>query len=1026
MKYVNLNIQSGYSFFASTLKIDDIVSYAVNNKLDSIALTDNSCLFGAMEFVKKCKANNIKPIIGMEVNLLESDGLAYPIILLAKDIYGYQSLCRLTNIVSKGNLNVSIDKTELKKYLKGIILIIPSNRSFLSKIEEDYRKDYLLFFKNLDCNFYLGLERYSSEDDVLLDSIRATASLNKIKTVALNHVRCVSKYDLKYLKLLKAIELNTQISKLEYQEKPYYFKDEAFLNKYFTKEEIEESLKINELIDFDIFELKGSLVSYPVKNNVNPKDYLYALCHKGLEKRLGKKINKIYLDRLDYELGVISKMGYVNYFLVVYDYVRFAKTHNILVGPGRGSAAGSLVSYVLGITNVDPLKYNLLFERFLNPERISMPDIDIDFMDNRRDEVIAYLHSKYGTNKTSHVIAFQTFGARQAFRDTFKAMGLSLVEVDMLAKRLPKDINLDLEGMMKKSPSFDALIKTNEKYKEMMDYALHIEGLPRQTTLHAAGIVISDLKLSETSPVYYPSEEVMATQYDMNHIEDIGLLKMDILGLKNLRIIDSILRKIEFYYNKKIDLSKINMEDEKVYQMISSLQTSGVFQLESAGMKRAIHTLKPTSFDDIVAVLALFRPGPMEFIDVYAKRKHGEEKVTYLDPCLEDILKPTYGIIIYQEQIMQILVKMAGFSLGEADIVRRAISKKVESKLVAIEKDFIAGCIKNNHSEKVAKSVFKQIVKFANYGFNKAHSVSYAFVTYQMAYLKCYYPEIFFAEIFNSLVSSNEVKFASYIQELRYHDIELLPPSINKSMDYFVIEGRKIRYSLRHIQGVTPTLIKELINERNKGLFKDFPSFIARMKQRGLNEVQVLALIMSGALDEFNYSRETLKANIANHFIYADIISNNVEGQLSLNYADNPPPEMVIVNKDSQKELEDEYQVFGFFLSGFPLIYERSRIEEKGFITVSMASSLTEKVKVVVYISNVKVIKTKKGELMAHLKVIDETGEIGMTIFPEEYKKYESILEKGNYIQAVGVVQQKDLPTIIVNSMKIYGFKERM
>ena len=1022
MKNKILFAKSGYSFFDSTLKISDIIRIAKENEVSSVALIDNSNLFGAMEFYKSCLKEGIKPIIGMQINYLENNGKTYPLILIAKDVYGYKTLCKLTEVVSKGSLNVCIDKEDLVNYKTGIALIMPISKSYLKVIDEDQFADELDFFKyNFD--FYLGLENYSEDDEEMLYLAKEIAYLEEYKTLPLNLIQYELEDDYKYLEVLKSIEANLPLNKMELPMlKGRHYKNDVLLNEIFD-DELDKLDEFINIINFDLYSLKGSLVTYPTPKGVTQKDYLYALCYKGLEKRLNKKIDEVYLNRLNYELNIISSMGYTNYFLVVYDYVKFAKSHNILVGPGRGSAAGSLVAYVLGITNIDPLKYDLLFERFLNPERVSMPDIDLDFIDSRRDEVIEYLASKYGLDRCAHVIAFQTFGARQAFRDTFKAMGLSLVEVDALSKRMPKDINLTLSDALEKSPSFKALINSKDSYKNMYETAMHLEGLPRQTTLHAAGMVISDKKIIVTSPIYYPSENVSATQFDMNHIEDIGLLKMDILGLKNLRIIDAILNKIKVVYNKEFNLNNIPLDDKKVFDMICKLQVSGVFQLESPGMKRAIHTLKPSSFDDIVALLALFRPGPMGYISVYASRKHGMEKVSYLDPCLEEILKPTYGIIIYQEQIMQILVKMAGFSLGQADIVRRAISKKVESKLVEIEKDFIEGSIKNNHSKEVAKKVFDMIVKFANYGFNKAHSVSYAYITYQMAYLKYYFPAIFFSEVLNTF-AANDNKFNDYVNEIRNRGIKLLKPSINKSFDLFTLENKDIRYSLRNIKGITPGLVTSLVEERKNGEFKDFSSFIARMKPLGLTQVQTLALISSGALDEFGYNRDTLTANIANNFIYADIVASSVEGQLSLNYNDNPPPEIIKVERNLQLELDNEFEVLGFFLSGFPLIYERKRIQEKGFVCANEALNLDDKVKVVVYISSYKTIKTKNGDYMASLKTMDETGELNVTVFPKEFLAFEHLIKKGNYVQIVGSMQQNDLPSLVVKQMKIFNLKE--
>ena len=552
-----------------------------------------------------------------------------------------------------------------------------------------------------------------------------------------------------------------------------HFEEILDVESYYTYDEIDNLELIVNSCDISLEYDKLHFISYEKITNVKSDEYLRALCHKGLVKRLSGQVKNEYVERLNYELDVIIKMGFADYFLVVYDYVLFAKKEKMLVGPGRGSAAGSLVSYVLGITDIDPLKYGLMFERFLNIERISMPDIDVDFPDNRRNEVIEHIHKKYGDEHVGHVIAYQTFGARMSLRDSAKAMGAALSAVDALMKKFPSfDQFSTLQEFYDKYSVIKNAIDEDPLYQRVFKIALRIEGLPRQTSLHAAGVVISNEPLKEVVPIHHVDDKTLATQYDMNYIEQCGLLKMDILGLRNLTIISDCLNDIKNYLNIELDISNISLNEEKVFDLINQGRTMGIFQLESQGMLKAIKTVNATSFEDIVAIIALYRPGPMQFIELYARRKQGKEEVTYLHPVLEPILKYTYGIIIYQEQIMQILTSMAGFSLGKADVIRRAISKKEESTMMSLKNEFIQGCSEKGINFKTATEVFSLIERFADYGFNRAHSVSYGMISYQMAYLKAFYPCIFYANILNSLIGISYIggssKFMHYLLEAKH------------------------------------------------------------------------------------------------------------------------------------------------------------------------------------------------------------------------------------------------------------------
>ncbi|NLB11574.1 DNA polymerase III subunit alpha [bacterium] len=1021
MAFVNLNVKSGYSFLKSTLKIEDIVSYGSLNNFSYLGLTDQNALFGAPAFVKACKRANIKAIIGMEVYILEKDEASYPLVLLVKNATGYRNLCYFTSLVSKDKLTTALKYSDLSDKTDGLIAILPMARSCYRNLDSKDKKAYLTNFQHYFSDFYLGLEYYEEADAKLNEELRL---LHYPKTV-LNEVRASSSSDLKYLDILRAIDLGTTLDNLPEENKAYrYFRKEEELAFYFSKEELESTEKIAASCQFDIHEVQAKLVSYPLDEGIEAEAYLRALCNKGLNKRFNNRPSVNYQKRLAYELDVIIKMGFTNYFLVVWDYVRFAKKSGILVGPGRGSGSGSLVAYALGITNVAPLKYDLLFERFLNPERITMPDLDIDFIDTRRDEVFKYLINKYGQDRTAHVIAFQTFGVRQALRDAAKVLGLPLYEVDSFAKKIPNLYSdYSLVKIVDKSPSFKSLINSNSKYQQVYEVALHLEGLPRQSTIHAAGMVITDSLLTDVTPIYCPTSDLISTQYDLNHLEEFGLLKMDILGLKNLGILDDCAKMIASTYQRKLDFLSLDLDDPNIYKLISSTKTAGLFQLESPGMKRAISLIKPNSFADVYALIALFRPGPMDSIKTYALRKQGKEAVTYLDPILEDILKPTYGIIIYQEQIMQILVKMAGFSYAQADLVRRAISKKKATELASIEKDFLAGAIKKGHAKKKAQQVFDLILQFAGYGFNKAHSVAYAMLTVWMAYIKYYYPAIFYVALLNTFASDQ--KLSEYYTEIKNSKLKILGPSINKSREYFYVEDDKIRFSLASIKGLTPGSLKIIFEARKSGSFASFADFVLRVQAFGLGEKAIKLLIYAGAFDEFAINRTTLSKNLKTYLAYASITSSLIDGQLSFDSSLAEAPKMQIYPKNSIEESNLEKQLLGLYLTSFPLEEKREELKKAGFITVEQALLREGTVKLVLLFSRCRAVKTKRGDYMLRSVASDESGEINVIVFPNEYQKYELLLKSGNYLQVLAKIEQSNNGiNLVLRQAKIYNLKE--
>jgi DNA polymerase-3 subunit alpha len=1027
-----LDVKSGYSFLQSTLKVEDIVLTASTNKIESLALADINNMFGTMEFYKLCKKEGIKPLLGMDVTVIEEDGKSYSFLLYAINNDGYHNLTRLTEKVSRFDNKFGIPYSEFTQYVNDVIVILPIDRSYLLSLYKLGHinevkiviKRYLQDFKNV----YLGIN-YDLGNNY--NEIRQIAKQLSIKRVALPYVNCNNLLDLEVLRSLSAIKEIRPINENEEIRFGYY--DQIIDNDaYYTFDELKELNVIVEKCNVDLDHFPFSLVDYKKISGVDSEVLLRSLCNKGLAKRLNNRITKEYQDRLDHELDVIIKMGFANYFLVVYDYVKFAKNAKMLVGPGRGSAAGSLVAYVLGITNVDPLKYGLMFERFLNSQRVTMPDIDIDFPDNRRQEVIDYLKSKYGVDCAAHVIAFQTFGARQSLRDVAKTLGLPLYQVDILVKKLPaNDLFSSLIEFYDKYSQFASFIDNDPLYQRIFAIAKRIEGLPRQTSIHAAGMVISNVSLKEIIPIYYVDDVTVATQYDMNYIEEVGLLKMDILGLKNLTIIDDCVKDIEKYKNVKLDINNLNLEDHKVYQLISSGKTMGVFQIERSGMIQAIKTIMPNNFEDIVATIALYRPGPMQFIPNYALRKAGKEEVTYIHPLLEPILKYTYGIIIYQEQIIQILTSLAGFSLGRADIIRRAISKKDEKILSTMKNEFINGCSNNNIPFKIADDVFNLIERFADYGFNRSHSLSYALICYQMAYIKYYYPAIFYANILNAFSGSASLggttKFMQYINEASSLGIKIMLPSINSSQVHFSpLNDHEISYSLLNIKGVNQVLAANIVEERKKRSFDDIYDFVTRMYVYDINEKQLEALINAGCFDEFHINRASLRYNIATLLHYANMISTKIDGQIVFNETITSKPVFKFIQEDNFKSLQLEYEAIGLFLSGFPLAKDRPKLDKKGYVKIcDIEEAENKRIFTVLYIQSFSLIKTKKGDLMASLKGYDETGYIEVVVFPNLYSQVSDLIRNNNYLKIDSKTQLKnDSISLIASRIQSYQLGE--
>lgn len=1017
MKMMHLNVKSGFSFFHSALKVDDIVNYAKENKLPAIALTDINNMFGAIDFYYKCKEAKIKPLIGIEV-LIKNDEINFPLIMLAKNNEGYLILLRLASLMENDQKTAFLDINDLSQYSQDVIAILPHIRATKTIKENDQKTAIFDKVSNLFSDFYLGLELLIDDSKEYLEYI------DNYQTCFINEVRYERKQDAVMGDILSAIQKNIKLSDLN--------RNIVTTNYFLEKEEIEKQfpkaiklLKTNEeiasKINYDFSKIRGEFIEYPNNRNLDNKEFLRALTYKGLARRLNNNVPDYYRKRLNYELDIIINTNYHDYFLVVYDYVKYAKQNNILVGPGRGSAAASLVSYVLGITDVDPIKYNLLFERFLNPERISMPDIDIDFEDDKRDEVINYIFEKYGKERSAHIIAFQTFAARQSMRDAAKTLGLDLKEVDVIAKRIPKELNVSLKYLYEKYPDFKAFINSRKIYQQVFNVAHRLEGLPRQTTVHAAGIVINNKPLIDVIPTLNLTKHSIITQYDMTYLEQLGILKLDLLGLKNLSIIKSTLDLIKKTTNKDLSFANINLNDHSIYQILQSGQTLGLFQLESKGMQRAIRSLKPANFEDIVALLALFRPGPIENLDTYVRRKEGKEQINYYHPKIKDILTPTYGIIVYQEQIMQILQQMAGFSYAKADIIRRAITTKEEKLMLQIKNEFISGCLKNDIDYKVASEVYSMIQHFANYGFNRAHSVSYAFISAKMAYLKANYPLEFYASLLNSgsSFSSRDTKFHEVVKELKKAKVILKPPSVNKPSQRIEVEKNSLRLSLLNIKGLNNQLIKTIIGEKEKrGPYKDFLDFCVRLIPQNLTKEALISLIKVGTFDEFGLNRATLLNSINLTMQYAEIITYIQDGELYVNYEISEKPNYETLTLDEIEEAEMEFDILGFILKS--KVFERMSLKKQGYVTINEIKTyyLNKNTKASVIVSGVEEFLTKSQQKMAVVTVFDETDTMEILVFPDIYEKRVHYLNKGNKIEIKGYLQKRQKIQFVINEIE--------
>lgn len=1021
MSFIHLQTYSAYSLLSSTASIPALVSDAVKKGFKALALTDRNVMYGAVEFYKECKKQGITPILGLTADVLSEreEAGAFPIILLAKNNAGFQNLIKISSAIQTKSKD-GIPLKWLRHYADGLIAITPGIEGEIEGLllegKEAEASTLAQLFKTIFAgNFYFSIQDHGLEEERMLSSILpALASKLDIGLAAANAVHYLERGDALAHECLLAIRDGAKLQdegrdKLSGEE--YYLKTAEEMAGLFAEipDALENTLKIAGQCAVSIEFGKLHMPKYPLEPGTTPDKMLGQLCLTGLKKRL-PDFGDEYSERLQYELSVINKMDFNDYFLIVWDFMKYAREQGILTGPGRGSAAGSLVAYSLYITDVDPLEHGLLFERFLNPERISMPDIDIDFPDNRRDEVIEYVARKYGELHVAQIATFGTLAAKAAIRDTGRAFGLNVKELDSLSKSIPSRNGIALKDAYRESARLREFVSESPFNKKLFDTALKIEGLPRHTSTHAAGVVISGRQLVELVPIQAGHNDVFLTQYSMEHLEEIGLLKMDFLGLRNLSLLEGIVSSINREGKRRIDVRSIPLEDEKTYELLAKGETAGIFQLESEGMRKVLTRLRPTRFDDIVAVNALYRPGPMENIPLFISRKHGGEEISYPHKDLEPILENTYGVIVYQEQIMQIASTMAGFTLGEADLLRRAVGKKKKEDLDREREHFVSGAVKKGYSRHVANEVYDLIVRFANYGFNKSHSVAYSVISCQLAYLKAHFPAHFMAALLSS-ATGNDVKIAQYIRELKALGIPVFPPSINKSFFAFKAENGGVRFGFGGIKGVGGTVAREILQERKRKPFADLFDFCIRMPQKTASRKVLETLVHSGCFDEFGKDRATLLASIDIAIEHAQLMSPGEDGQTGL-FSDQslmPAPKYMEVDPISlENKLAFEKDVLGFYLSSHPLSAHEKKLLGTGALPLVELEPGQKFRHAGVYITAAKKIRTKKGEPMAFLTISDPSGEMEAVAFPEVYKRHSALLSQGGLAVLEGKAEERD------------------
>lgn len=1057
MSFVHLHVHTEYSLLDGVCRLDRLCSVAKERGQNALAITDHGNLFGAVDFYKAAKKHGIKPIIGCEVYVASRsrfdkvhslDSERHHLVLLCKNETGYQNLIKMVSSswIDGFYTKPRIDRELLEKHNNGLIALsaclageIPK---LLSNGNYNSAKETALWYKNIfgDGNFYLELQNHGIPEQLRVnDGLIRISCETGIGLVATNDVHYIDRGDADIQKVLICIATNQTVDEenaLEFESDNFYLKTEDEMIELFenTPEAILNTQKIADMCNFDFEFGKTKLPNFDVPNGQSHFDCLKEKSYEGLVKRYGNSPSKIHIQRLEYELSVIRDMGYVDYFLIVADFIKYARDNGIPVGPGRGSGAGSICAYCMEITNIDPIKYNLIFERFLNPERVSMPDIDVDFCYERRNEVIDYVIGKYGSDHVAQIVTFGTMAARAAIRDVGRALGLSYAFVDNVAKKIPRELGITIEKALKSSDELKSLYDSDNSVKILIDTAKSVEGMPRHASTHAAGIVITDRPVSDYVPLAC-NEDSVVTQFTMTTIEELGLLKMDFLGLRTLTVINDCVNMVK-KKNPNFNIETVPLDDKKVYDLFSSGQTDGIFQCESSGMRSVFMRLKPTDLEDIIAVISLYRPGPMDSIDSYIENRHNPRNIIYRTPLLKEILDVTYGCMVYQEQVMQIFRTLAGYSLGRADIVRRAMSKKKHKVMEEERAFFCEGAEKRGIERNIANNIFDDMSSFASYAFNKSHAAAYAVVAYRTAYLKVYYPCEFMAALLTSVLE-NSGKVAGYIEDCKKNGIKILSPNVNYSMKNFAVKSngeRSIIFGLLAIKNLGHDFIDTIIKERNgNGRFTSFYSFCKRVYGKGFNKRAVESLIKSGALDNLGSNRNEMLINLP--FIVDELDDSrrrNLEGQIGLfdlmsgntnqEYRMKPcneleTNELLMMEKEttglyiSANPMEQYSDLFGKYKCDRLSDINGSEFEFNGryFDTVS--------VKVMGIISSITKKKTKNGETMAFLNIEDLYGSIEVIVFPKLYAKYLNIINSGTALFLGGRLsyREDESPKIIMD-----------
>ena len=1116
-EFVHLHLHTEYSLLDGSGKIKKLMSQAKDLGMKSIAITDHGVMYGLVDFFKAAEENGIKAILGCEVYVVaksrhikqpDKENATHHLVLLVKNETGYENLMKIVSVASIEGFYYKprIDHDYLREHSEGLIALSAclggEVQSYLLKENYEKAKDVALLYKDIfKDGFYIELQNHGMEEQQKVNELNIKLSEETgIPLVATNDVHYIKREDSKSHDVLMCIQTAKTIddpNRRRYPSDQFYLKSAEEMWDMFSyiPEALENTVKIAEECNFEYKFHESKLPRFPLEEGQDPYEYLKDTCYKGLierydvfdslrEKELNyEEVNKIvdnskeakeYVDRLEYELGVINQMGYVDYFLIVWDFIKFSYDNGIPTGPGRGSAAGSIVAYTLGITKIDPIKYSLIFERFLNPERVSMPDIDSDFCYERRQEVIDYVVDKYGKECVSQIITFGTMAARLCIRDVGRAMNYSYTEVDKIAKMIPTMLGITIEKALDINPELKAAYDGDERVKNLIDVSMDLEGLPRHSSTHAAGVVIASKPLVEYVPLQ-KNDEMIVTQFGMTTLEELGLLKMDFLGLRTLTVMNDAINMVKENRGIDIDLDKIDMEDQEVYKMIGEGNTAGVFQLESAGMTSFMKELKPDSLEDIIAGISLYRPGPMAEIPRYIECKRNPDKVKYETPELEEILNVTYGVMVYQEQVMEIVRKLAGYSMGRSDMVRRAMSKKKHKVMEEERKNFIhgivengevvvPGCIRNGISEEIANKIFDNMMDFASYAFNKSHAAAYAVVGYQTAYLMKYYPVEMLAAMMNSIMSISE-KVAHYIGIAESLGIQVLPPDINESYSKFTVNGDKIRFGLSAVRNVGSNVVEGIVKARkNRGKFESLVDFINKMEPSSLNKRAVECLIKAGAMDGFKVFRSKMLA------VHEKLIENissdkrrNIDGQISLFGATeelkNPEVRYPEIKEfDKRNLLAMEKEMTGLYITGHPLddyvkslkvqttneiseVYSSSETLDTnetdeiitGIEIFNKGNSLHDNDRVIFggILSSVNQKITRNNAIMAFLTLEDLTGSIEVIVFPKTLESVKPLCVTDSLVVVKGrlSIKEDEAPKLIcesieplekINSSKLY------